>query len=222
MSRKGITIGDFSLPGWNGLFNGNVDDGTIAVTLAMLLFLIPAKDKTKGCVMNWEDTAKLPWGIALLFGGGFALAQGMQDSMLDIFLGEQFKVLSGLPPVLLIAGVCAGMTALSEVATNIAAVEMTLPIFAATAVAIKLNPLYLMVPATVGASFGFMLPVATAANAIAFGTQKITMNQMVRTGFLLDVLGVILATFFMLTLGMWVFGIDPAVMPEWAVLNNAP
>ena len=124
--------------------------------------------------------------------------------------------------MLLIAGVCAGMTALSEVATNIAAVEMTLPIFAATAVAIKLNPLYLMVPATVGASFGFMLPVATAANAIAFGTQKITMNQMVRTGFLLDVLGVILATFFMLTLGMWVFGIDPAVMPEWAVLNNAP
>jgi len=216
--RKGISMGEFSLPGWSSLFPvpGHVDDGTVAIIVALTLFVIPSRTPAKGRLMNWATARNLNWGIVLLFGGGFALATGFKESGLSVWVAEQLIVLGDAPTFVLVGSVCTLMTFLTELTSNTATTEMALPLLGSLAVAIKANPLLLMIPATLSASCAFMLPVATPPNAIVFGSGEISMADMMRVGLVLNLIGVVLITSLMYLLGLTIFDIDPGLLPGWA------
>jgi sodium-dependent dicarboxylate transporter 2/3/5 len=166
--------------------------------------------------MDWPTIRQgVPWGILFLFGGGFALAGGMEQTGLSTWLGGWLEKLAGVPPVVIILVTCLGVTMLSEVASNTATAIMVMPILAATAVQIGIHPYLLMISATIAASYGFMLPVATPPNAIVFSSGWITSPQMARTGLALDLLGVVMVTLVVYLLAVPVFGIVLGELPAW-------
>ncbi|HEY0981191.1 SLC13 family permease, partial [Schlesneria sp.] len=174
-----------------------VSDGTVAMTVATLMFVLPAQRSRNGQVkylMDWQTTAKIPWGIMLLFGGGFAIAGAFESTKLSEWIGGIFKVLAdGQPTWVLVIAVCVLLTFLTEFTSNVATVNTVLPIIAAASVALDVDPRMLMIPATVSASCAFMLPIGTPPNAIVFGTGRIRMSQMAGYGIILNLLGVVLA-----------------------------
>jgi sodium-dependent dicarboxylate transporter 2/3/5 len=182
-------------------------DGTVAIAMASLLFLIPSKKDKKSTLMDWKTVQKMPLSVILLFGGGFALAEGFGVSGLADWLAGEISFLTALPAWVMIFLICVLVTLLSEFASNVATVTLVLPILAAIAIGSGINPLYLMLPATFAASLGFMLPVATAPNTIVFGSEMITAREMARAGFLLDLAGAVLITGTMLLFGHFVFGL---------------
>ncbi|HHE31531.1 MAG TPA: SLC13/DASS family transporter [Chlorobaculum parvum] len=217
LTRSGLDIGELHLPGWSSLFAnpGFINDGTVAMTVALVLFLVPAREGSR--VLDWETAKRLPWDIVLLFGGGFALASGFRESGLAEALGHQLEGLSALHPLLIVVCICIFVTFLTELTSNTATAEMLLPILAALALALEINPLLLMIPATLSCSFAFMLPVATPPNAIVFGSNRIAIPDMARVGIWFNLLGVLLITASLYTIGLQVFGIDIFTMPDWAV-----
>lgn len=217
--RSGFSIQSFVVPGWSGIFKtpGYINDGTVAIFIAMLLFIIPSKSKKGERIMNWETANKIPWSIVILFGGGFALAQGFVDSGLSVWFGEQLSGLGNVQPIVLTFANVTLMSLLTELTSNVATTEMILPILAGLAVVIKMNPLLLMIPATLASSMAFMLPVATPPNAIIFGTNRIRVIDMVKTGILLNIISIIIITLVMYFWGTVVFDIDVTVFPEWAI-----
>ena len=216
--RSGFNIQSFVVPGWSQLFNNPsyINDGTVAIFMALLLFIIPSKTEKGERIMNWKTANKIPWNIVLLFGGGFALAQGFVESGLSVWFGEQLAGLANVDPMLLTLANVSLMSLLTELTSNVATTEMILPILGGLAMTIEINPLLLMIPATIAASLAFMLPVATPPNAIIFGTNRIQVKDMVRTGILLNITGIIVATLVMYFWGTLVFDIDVSVFPEWA------
>jgi sodium-dependent dicarboxylate transporter 2/3/5 len=216
--RAGFNIGFVSIPGWSQLFEHPeyFNDGTVAIAISILLFIIPSKTKKNERLMNWRTANRLPWHIVILFGGGFALAKGFVDSGLSVWFGEQLSGLAGTHPMVLTSVIVTMMSLLTELTSNIASTEMILPILAGMAVSIQINPLLLMIPATLAASLAFMLPVATPPNAIIFGTGKIAIKDMVKTGLLLNLIGVIVTTLVTYFWGTLVFKIDVNSFPDWA------
>lgn len=170
-----------------------VDDTVIALTGAMVLFLLPSGQDGQP-LMNWEDAVKLPWGIIILFGGGMAIAQGFQTSGLAAYIGNQLTVLDGFPTWAVIFIIVLSMNFLTEITSNLATTAMILPILAPMASSFGLHPLILMVPATLAASCAFMLPVATPPNAVVFGADLLRIPDMMRAGFWLNLLSVVLIT----------------------------
>ncbi len=222
LTRSPLHVGNFSLPGWSHLFNHPeyFNDGTVAMIFALPLYIFPTKDTGSRYIMNWEYSRQLPWNIVLLFGGGFALAQGFKDSGLSIWFGEQLVGLSGIHPFFLILSIALLMTFLTELTSNTATTQIILPVIASLAVSIHINPLLLMLPATLSASMAFMLPVATPPNAIVFGSNKISVMQMAKTGLLLNLLGAIVIALMTYFWGTSVFHIDLNAIPDWAVMTN--
>ncbi|WP_346854741.1 SLC13 family permease [uncultured Draconibacterium sp.] len=218
--RSGFTIQSFVVPGWANLFHNPsfINDGTVAIFIAILLFIIPSKSEKGERLMNWETARKIPWNIVLLFGGGFALAQGFVDSGLSVWFGEQLAGFANVEPIAITFANVSMMSFLTELTSNTATTEMILPILAGLSTTIEINPLLLMIPATLAASLAFMLPVATPPNAIVFGTNRIQVKDMVKTGILLNIAGIIVATLVMYFWGTLVFGIDVSVFPDWAVV----
>ncbi len=216
--RSGFNIQSFVVPGWAQLFKmpDYINDGTVAIFIALLLFIIPSKTEKGERIMNWETANKIPWNIVLLFGGGFALAKGFVESGLSMWFGGQLAGLAHVSPMVLTFANVSLMSLLTELTSNVATTEMILPILAGLAKTIEINPLLLMIPATMAASLAFMLPVATPPNAIIFGTNRITVKDMVKTGILLNICGIIIATLIMYFWGTMVFGIDVTVFPDWA------
>jgi sodium-dependent dicarboxylate transporter 2/3/5 len=188
-----------------------VNDATVALGMALLLFVLPGQrnvDGTRGLLMNWETAQRLPWDVLLLFGGGFALATGLQESGLDHWCSRALASVGGQSPWVIVAAVCLLVTFLSEIASNTATAQIVLPIMAQLSVAARIHPLLLMVPATLAASCGFMLPVATPPNAIAFGSGYVRMGRMVRSGLLLNLIGTVLITTTILLLARPVLGLS--------------
>lgn len=219
LTRKSIALGSFVIPGWSQLLPAPafVDDGTIAIFVALVLFLIPSRQHPGTRLMNWRTAVGLPWGIVLLFGGGFALASGFKESGLSEWIAGQLVGLSSVPSVVLVSATSTVMTFLTELTSNTATTEMVLPLLASLATAIKVNPLLLMIPATLSASCAFMLPVATPPNAIVFGSGEIKMGDMIRAGLIMNFVGVVLVTAAVYLVGLVVFGISPDSFPAWAV-----
>jgi sodium-dependent dicarboxylate transporter 2/3/5 len=218
--RTDLVLGFVSIPGWSRLvpFPELIDDGTVALTMALLLFLVPTRSRNAGCptIMGPEVAGKLPWNIVLLFGGGFALAKGFQVSGLSTAIGERFAGLEGMPPLPMIMMVCGGLTFLTELTSNTATTQMILPILASLAVSMKTNPLLLMIPATLAASCAFMMPVATPPNAIVFGSGRVRIADMARVGFAINLIGVVVVAVIFYFFGTAVFDVDPSVFPFWA------
>jgi sodium-dependent dicarboxylate transporter 2/3/5 len=218
--RKTLNLGFVSIPGWSQLipYPKLIDDGTVALVMAMILFLIPtrSKDAPTATIMGPEVIKNIPWNIVILFGGGFALAKGFQVTGLATLIGNEFAGLAGMNPIIMVLIVCFGLTFLTELTSNTATTEMVLPILASVAFAMKANPLFLMIPATLSASCAFMMPVATPPNAIVFGSGRIKIAEMARVGIAINIIGVIVITVMFYFIGTAVFNIDPGVFPEWA------
>ena len=216
--RSDLKLGSFTIPGWADLFPHPeyINDGTIAIFMAVILFILPSKKEGTMRIMNWKTAGKIPWQIVLLFGGGFALASGFKESGLSLWIGDQLKWIAHLNPIVVIFFISLLMTFLTEITSNTATTQMILPILAGIAVSSRINPLLLMLPATLSASMAFMLPVATPPNAIVFGTGKIRIAQMARAGLLLNFIGAVVITLMTYLLGMYVFDVHLHQFPEWA------
>jgi solute carrier family 13 (sodium-dependent dicarboxylate transporter), member 2/3/5 len=178
-----------------------IDDTLIALIAGILLFVIPSSEE-KGGVLEWDDAKKIPWGILLLFGGGLAIAQGFKDTGLAKWLAEQLTQLDFLPLLVMTLVLVAVINFLTEVTSNLATTAMILPVLAPLAAAMGVHPYIFMVSATLAASCAFMLPVATPPNAVVFGSGYINMSSMMRAGFGLNLISILLITF-------WVFYLLP-------------
>ncbi len=196
--RADIDFGILKIKGWANLLHAPkfIDDSSVAILAAVLLFLIPSKAKNDSALLEWDDAKKLRYDIILMFGSGFALAFGFETTGLSNWLAAQLLVLKGIPVIVIIFGICCVVTLISEFASNIASIQLAIPIMMALQKNLDVTPLQLMIPATFAASLGFMLPVATAANTIVFGTKLIAIRDMFKIGFLLDVLGILVITLF--------------------------
>lgn len=218
--RKNLNIGFISIPGWSQWlpYPSMIDDATVALTMAMLLFIIPTRSQNvnSATLMGEEIIKKLPWGIVILFGGGFALAKGFQVTGLSAYIGDKFSSLAGTSPLMMIIAICSGITFLTELTSNTATTEMILPVLASVAIAMKINPLMLMIPATLAASCAFMFPVATPPNAIVFASGRVKMSDMVRAGLWINIVAIFIITLMFYLVGAEVFLIKPDVFPLWA------
>ena len=210
MFRKDLDLDFVLVPGWGGLFPhpDYLHDGTVAMFFAIVLFVLPVDFKKGEFALDWRTALGIPWGILLLFGGGLAIASGFEKTGLVEWVGAQLDVLSGMPPVVVILGIAVLMTFLTEVTSNTATTTVMLPVLAGTASGVlQVNPLLLMIPATISASCAFMLPVATPPNAIVFGSRRLTIAQMARTGLVLNLIGVVLVTLVTYLIAVPVFGL---------------
>lgn len=195
-TRADIDFGAFKMSGWSNLFPNKdyLQDSTVAIVMAMLLFFIPSKKEKGRALITWDDVTKLPFDIILLFGGGFALAKGFELSGLSTWLGSQLQFTSHTNIYIFILGMCILVTIISEFASNVACIQLMLPILLALQKTMDIHPLMLMIPATLAASLGFMLPVATAPNTIVFGSNRLRVKDMLKAGLVLDIVGIILIT----------------------------
>lgn len=219
MFRQDIVIMGLTVPGWSNLFDNAslVNDGTIAVAAALVLFCIPARNKQRySRIADSEIISNLPWNIVLLFGGGFALARGFTVSGLSEYIGQQFIGMQDLDPAALIAGISSIVIFLTEVTSNTATSQILLPVAAAVAKQIEINPLLLMLPVTLAASMAFMMPVATPPNAIVFASGRLLIRDMIKTGFIINLIAIVLITLQTWFIGKAVFNIDLTTMPLWA------
>lgn len=174
--------------GWSGLLNiTNVGDSTIALLGASLMFLV--RSEKSGGLLDWNSAVKIPWGILLMFGAGITIAKAFFESGLADIIGAGLSgVIGELPLYLVILFVCLSITFFTELNSNLATTALVLPILGSTALALNIPLEILMIPATISASCAFMLPVATAPNAIAYATEKITLKQMMREGLALNLI----------------------------------
>lgn len=184
-----------------------VNESFVAILMGMVLFFFPSKNKKGEYLVSWEDVKRLPVGILFLFGGGFALAKGVEVSGLSNWIAQNCMGLQALPIWLMILFLCIITTIFSEFASNTATVSLFMAILLPVIPAIGVAPLLVMMPVTIAASYSFMLPVGTPPNTIVFGTEMIKVKQMIRVGLWMDVIGAIVITLFMMTLGKGVFGL---------------
>lgn len=197
-------------PGWSSLLGlgKSVNDATVAVIAGLALFIIPVDAEKRKCLLDWQSASAIPWGILLLFGAGFSLANAFSVSGLSLAIGESIKAFSGLPPVALIAMICLLITFLTEVTSNTATAVTILPVLGAMSLSLGVHPYVLMLPATMSASCAFMTPVGTPPNAIVFSSGQISMKKMAETGLALNFIGVGLVTFIVYFLATAAFGIS--------------
>jgi solute carrier family 13 (sodium-dependent dicarboxylate transporter), member 2/3/5 len=207
MFRADINLGARTIPGWSNLFPAakSINDATVAVFMALLAFLLPVGSGKR--LLDWEEFKRIPWDVLILFGGGFALADALEASGFSKWAGAELSFVGAWQPVLMIVTICLVVTLLSEVASNVATATAMMPIAAALATSIGVHPYFLMIPAVIAASSGFMLPVATAPNTIVYATGLVRVKAMARSGFLLDLAAAVVITALMFTLIPWAVGI---------------
>lgn len=217
MFRRNIVIGSFTIPGWSNLLGleSLVHDSTVAVLAAVLLFILPGNKKGGIRLLDWESALKIPWGILLLFGGGLALAAGFQSSGLTQWIGSRLTLLQTLPVLVAVLLVVGLIDFLTEVTSNTAVASIFMPILAATSLAMGVHPFLLMIAGTIAASLAFMLPAATPPNAVIFSSGSVTLPQMARTGFWLNIAGMLITTIVIYLLAVPVFGLMAEKLPDW-------
>ena len=218
--RTDLNLGFTKITGWSSVFSvpDFIDDGTIAISMAFLLFLFPSKDEKQKTILTANVFEQIPWGIILLFGGGFAFATAFSSSGLSQFIGNNLQGMSSVPILLLILIISAIMNFLTELTSNTATTQMILPILASVSVAIGVNPLLLMIAATLSASMAFMMPVATPPNTIVFASKRLRISDMAKTGFALNIISVIIITLLVYFIGSVIF--DLSTFPDWAKINK--
>jgi len=172
---------------WLQLTGAN--DASVALLAAIALATI--SDSKGGRLLDWQTARKIPWGVLILFGGGICIASAFVESGLADLLAARLTSLASVPVWLLLLGVCLSVTFLTEITSNTATASLLMPLLAATAIGAGIDPKLLMVPAAMSASCAFMLPVATAPNAIIYGSGRVTVARMAREGFVLNLIGVV-------------------------------
>jgi len=183
---RGVPLG-----GWSALIGAKgAGDSTVALMAVLALFLVP--DNKGKPLMTWKEAESIPWGLLLLFGGGIAIAKAFKSSGLDVVVGNELAAIAGAPLYLVVGVICLSVTFLTEVVSNTATTTLLMPLLFAAASAAGVLPESLLIPAALSASCAFMLPVATAPNAIVFGTGRVPSTTMLREGFVLNILGVVI------------------------------
>lgn len=195
-------------------FIPGINDTIIAITAAIVLFIIPAKNAKDGHMVSWEDAKKIPWDVLLLFGGGLAIAKGFSESGLAKWIGEQLTILQGVHLFLIVLAVAALVLFLTEITSNTATATMMFPIMASLALALDVHPYVLMITAGISASCAFMLPVATPPNAIVFSTGLIKIQDMAKAGLWINFFCIFIITLFTYYFLPLVWGIDASVFPK--------
>jgi solute carrier family 13 (sodium-dependent dicarboxylate transporter), member 2/3/5 len=186
---------------------GGMDDTAIAIGAGIAMFILPGRGRSE-MVLNWKDAEEgLPWGVLLLFGGGLSLASAVAATGLDSWFGQQVGGLGALPVLLLVAAVVAIVMFLTEVTSNTATAATFIPVLGGVAIGIGADPMSLLVPAAFAATCAFMLPVGTPPNAIVFSSGAVTISQMARGGFVLNLVGIVLITLFSYMLGGFALGL---------------
>lgn len=226
VTRGDLDLGVIRFAGWAGAlapegveradFGKLISDTTVAIAMAVACFAIPVNFKKREFLMDWQTAVKLPWEIILLFGGGLCIAKGFEESGLANILGETLApLLRDRPTWLVVFATALFLSFLTEITSNTATTFVLLPVAAHGAVAAGINPLIVMMPATVAASLAFMLPVATPPNAIVFSARRFQLSTMAGVGFWLNLVGVLLLT---LVFEFWIrgFGGLSSELPEWA------
>ena len=202
--KSDIQLGVLTIPGWPGLMGlgGWIQDSTVAIGMALLLFVIQVPDGSeKQPLLSIDNLKDIPWDILLLFGGGFALAEGMYQSGLADLIGKQLIFMNSLPLILVLFILVIFVTFLTELSSNTAVATTILPISAVFAIELQVDPLLIMLPVTIASSCAFMLPVATPPNMIVFGSRLIKIKDMVKIGVVLNLLvGIVVSLYFYIIL----------------------
>jgi len=216
--RRPITIESFTLPGWSSLLGVErmVHDSTVAIFVALLLFVTPVQLSKGIFLLDWRTAVRIPWGILILFGGGIALADGFSQTGLAHWIADSLTGIRTFPFVAVLFIVALLMVFLTEVTSNTAIATIFMPILAALAVALGVNPIGIMIIGTIASSLAFMLPVATPPNAIVFGSGRVRLPVMARVGLGLNFIGTVLVILVVLLLAGPVFGIRFHELPAWA------
>ena len=199
---------------WPGL---GLTDAGVAIVVALSLFLLPVDLRKGEFVLDWEWARRLPWGVLILFGGGLSLATAIRETGLAEWTASGLAGAEGWPHILLFVALVAMVVFLTELTSNTATTAALLPLLASLAIGLGENPMLFAVPAAIAASCAFMMPVATPPNAIVFGSGKVTIPQMVRAGLILNLIAIVVITAFAYGVIAWALGIEPGVVPEWAL-----
>lgn len=197
-----------------------VNDTTIAILGALILFFIPVNFKKGEFLLDWKTAVRIPWDVILLFGGGLAMAGGFQSSGLALWIANQLASLEGSSMVIFIGTVVFITIFLTEVTSNTATATLLVPVMGSAAVALAINPIGPIVAACVAASYAFMLPVATPPNAVVFGSGCVTIPQMAKAGLWLNLISTVLITLFIAYILPNLWGIDMNTLPDWAAITN--
>jgi solute carrier family 13 (sodium-dependent dicarboxylate transporter), member 2/3/5 len=178
--------------GWSGWLNlPGANDASVALLAVAVMALVPSGNPEKQPLLTWQAASRIPWGVLLLFAGGIALATAFQESGISDAISNSLVSAHHLPLFAMMVIIIASVVLLSEIASNTATAVLLMPILAAAAKGLNIEPALLMLPAAMAASIGFMLPVATAPNAIAYGTGFVRSKDMLREGFWLDIVSVL-------------------------------
>ena len=172
-------------------FAPEFDDSMIALSSALVLFLIPSSNKSKP-LMKWEDAVTIPWGILILFGGGLSIAKAFQETGLDNWIGSQLEIISLNNTIIFLIIIIAAVNFLTEITSNMATTAMLLPIMIPLAELLNIHPFLLLVSTTLAASCAFMLPVSTPPNAVVFGSKMLKISDMVKAGILINIFSIII------------------------------
>jgi sodium-dependent dicarboxylate transporter 2/3/5 len=171
-----------------------LSDTGIAIAAAIAMFLIPVSTRDRTFVLDWDSANRLPWGVLLLFGGGLAMAGVISSSGLAEWIAESMGVAGTLPVLVMMILVAGVIIFLTEVTSNTATAAAFLPLLGALAMSQDVSPLLLTVPAAIAASCAFMMPVATPPNAIVFSSGHMKISDMIRAGFALNIMGIVVVT----------------------------
>ncbi|XP_072918144.1 LOW QUALITY PROTEIN: Na(+)/dicarboxylate cotransporter 3 [Hemitrygon akajei] len=217
------------IPGWAILFRkGYISDAVTGMTFVIVLCFFPsqkpslkwwfnpkASGETNPPLLSWSKIqSNLPWNVILLLGGGYAIAKGCEASGLSVWLSNQLHPLVNIKPSIALLLISLLVTCFTEFASNTATIIILLPVLIKLSLRMRVNPLFLMLPATVVCSYAFMLPISTPPNSIAFATGHLKVKDMVRSGFVMNILGILLLMLAVNTWGYYMF--DLSTYPKWA------
>ncbi len=171
-----------------------ISDTTVAIFFALMLFIVPINIKKRIFVMDWDTAKTLPWGTLLLFGGGLSLASCVTRSGLAAWIAESLGGVVGVSAILIIGIIVLIIIFLTEMTSNTATAAAFLPLMGALAMTQGIPPQFFTIPAAIAASCAFMMPVATPPNTVIFGSGKVPISAMIKAGFFLNIVGVIVVT----------------------------
>ncbi len=213
--RDDLIFGKLVIPGWATLLGlgDYVHDSTVAIAAAMLLFMLPANKEKR--LLDWKAASQVPWGVAMIVGGGYAIAAGFESTGLADWLGHQLVFISNYPFLIVLIIVIGFVMIFTEFNSNTATANILLPVLASMAVAAAINPLLLLIPATVASSLGFMMPAGTGPNTVIFGSERVTVSDMVKCGVWLDLISLVILTIMLYLVIMPWLGFE-AGLPAWA------
>ncbi len=199
-----------------------IDDATIAIGGALLMFIVPTDRSRQTRVLSWKHAESIPWGVLILFGGGLALAKGVTNTGLDTWIGQQIASFGNPGEIPLLGGVTALIVFLTEITSNTATTSTMLPVLAAVGDGMGIDPTLLVIGAAVSASCAFMLPVATPPNAIVFASGRISIKQMALAGFGLNIICVIIITLMVWGLAPRLLGLESVKSAPIDPQSNTP